>query len=233
MKPTPAGPRSLASNLLGFVNDGGTGQYGLEQYYDKVLHGVDGLESTLKTGGDQSITLSDKQRVDPRDGKDLMLTIDSQLQFFTEQALAEGVSRIGADSGQAIVMETQTGNIVAWADYPTYDANHYANTDPALFRDSIVSGLYEPGSVMKVVTLSGGLDDGAITPTTTFNDPGYVNVDGFRINDWNYKAQGVIDMTEVIRHSWNVGAVHVAQLEGLKNFMHYLDALQHRQPNRR
>jgi len=223
IRPQPPGPRSLGSNLLGFVNYAGQGQYGIEQYWDSVLKGKDGYESTLKTGGDQSITLSDKQRVEPQDGKDIVLTIDSQIQYYAEQALAYGVAATGSEAGQVIVMEPQTGNIVAWADYPTYDANHFTTTDSALFKDAVVSGLYEPGSVMKVVTMSGGLDSGTVTPTTTFNDPGYTIVDGFRINDWDGKNHGTIDMTEVIRHSLNVGAVHVAQLEGLQTFMHYFD----------
>jgi cell division protein FtsI/penicillin-binding protein 2 len=222
--PTAPGPRSLASNLLGFVNDEGAGQYGLEQYYEQALRGKDGFESTLRTGGSQTIVLSDKQRVEPRDGKDVVLSLDSQIQFFAEQALAQGVSRTGSESGSVIVMDTHTGDVLAWADYPTYDANHFGGTEARLFSDSIVSGLYEPGSVMKVVTLSGGLDSGAITPTSTFKDPGSISIGGFRISNWDGQAHGVIDMTEVLRHSFNTGAVHVGQVEGPNHFYHYLDA---------
>jgi cell division protein FtsI/penicillin-binding protein 2 len=121
-------------------------------------------------------------------------------------------------------MEPSTGNIVAWADYPTFDANNFGSTDPKLFTDPIVSGLYEPGSVMKVVTLSGGLEDGAITPDYTFNETGSVSVGGYNIQDWDHKAHGTINMTQVLEKSLNAGAVKVEQMEGPDNFYKFLDA---------
>jgi stage V sporulation protein D (sporulation-specific penicillin-binding protein) len=214
--------RSLASNLLGFVNDEGRGQYGVEQYYDALLRGQDGVESTLKTGADQSITLSDRKRVEPRNGDDLVLGLDSQVQFFAEKALADGVKKTGAESGTVLIMEPSTGNIIAWADYPTFDANHFAAVDGKLFTDPVVSSLYEPGSLMKVPTLSGGIDDGAITPDYTFNETGAVNVGGYTIRDWDLKAHGTITMTRVLEESYNVGAVKVQQMEGGTNFYKYL-----------
>jgi stage V sporulation protein D (sporulation-specific penicillin-binding protein) len=214
--------RSLASNLLGFVNNQGQGQYGVEQYYDAMLRGRDGVESTLKTGADQTITLSDRKRVEPRNGDDLVLGLDSQVQFFAEKALADGVKKTGAESGTVLIMEPSTGNIVAWADYPTFDANHFAATDGKLFTDPAVSSLYEPGSLMKVPTLSGGLDDGAITPDYSFNETGAVNVGGYTIRDWDLKAHGKITMTRVLEESYNVGAVKVQQMEGGTNFYKYL-----------
>jgi len=218
----PILPHSLASNLLGFVNDDGGGQYGIEQFYDKQLHGTDGLESTLKTGADQTIVLSDQKRQEPKNGVDLQLALDSQIQFFAEQALAQGVQKTGAESGSVIVMEPSTGNIIAWADYPSFDANSFGGTDGKLFTDPIVSGLYEPGSVMKIVTLSGGLDDHAITPDYTFNETGAVSVGGFTIHDWDNKAHGNISMTRVLELSLNAGAVKVQQMEGAPNFLTYL-----------
>lgn len=214
--------RSLASNLLGFVNDQGAGQYGVEQYYDATLRGQDGVESTLKTGADQTITLSDRKRVEPRNGDDLVLGLDSQVQFFAEKALADGVKKTGSESGTVLVMEPSTGNIVAWADYPTFDANHFTATDGKLFTDPVVSSLYEPGSLMKVPTLSGGIDDGAITPDYAFNETGAVNVGGYTIRDWDLKAHGHITMTRVLEESYNVGAVKVQQMEGATNFYKYL-----------
>jgi cell division protein FtsI (penicillin-binding protein 3)/stage V sporulation protein D (sporulation-specific penicillin-binding protein) len=145
------------------------------------------------------------------------------VQFFAEKTIADAVQKTGAEKGAVIVMETNTGNIAAWADYPTFDANHFGAGDANLFSDSIASGLYEPGSVMKVVTMSSALDTGAVTPDYTINDPGSVSIGGFNISDWDPKPKGNIDMTEVIRHSWNVGAVKVEQKEGGNNFFRYLD----------
>lgn len=220
----PTEPRSLAGNLLGFVNDGGTGQYGLEQYYDGQLKGHDGYESTLKTGTNETIVLSDVKKVLPQDGTSLQLGLDSQVQFFAEKALAAGVKKTGAESGSVIIMEPSTGNIIAWADYPTFDANNFGGSDAKLFTDPVVSSLYEPGSVMKVVTLSGGLQSGAITPDYTFNETGSVNVGGYNIQDWDHKPHGNISMTRVLELSLNVGAVKVQQIEGPDNFYKFLGA---------
>jgi cell division protein FtsI/penicillin-binding protein 2 len=220
----PTEPRSLAGNLLGFVNDGGTGQYGLEQYYDAQLKGHDGYESTLKTGANETIVLGDVKKVLPQDGISLQLGLDSQVQFFAEKALADGVKKTGAESGSVIIMEPSTGNIIAWADYPTFDANNFGGSDAKLFTDPVVSSLYEPGSVMKVVTLSGGLQSGAITPDYTFNETGSVSVGGYNIQDWDHKPHGNISMTRVIELSLNVGAVKVQQMEGADNFYKFLGA---------
>ena len=143
--PQPLLPHSLASNLLGFVNNDGAGQYGVEQFYDRELRGQDGVESTLKTGANQTITLSDGQKIEPRNGVDLQLGLDSQVQFYAEKALADGVQRTGAESGSVIVMEPSTGNIVAWADYPSFDANHFNATDNKLFTDPVVSWALRAG----------------------------------------------------------------------------------------
>ena len=221
--PAPILPHSLASNLLGFVNNDGAGQYGIEQYYNQQLSGTDGFESSLKTGANQTIVLSDQQRQEPKNGVDLQLAIDSQVQFFAEKALADGVQKTGAESGSVIIMEPSTGNIVAWADYPSFDANSFGGTDSKLFTDPVVSGLYEPGSVMKLVTMSGGIDSNSVTPGTSFNETGAVNVGGFTIHDWDNKAHGNITMTKVIEQSLNVGAVKVQQTEGADNFLTYLN----------
>jgi cell division protein FtsI/penicillin-binding protein 2 len=213
--------RSMASNLLGFVNDGGQGQYGLEQYYDTLLKGTDGVEATLKTGASETIHLNDSKRVEPRKGDDLVLGLDSQIQFLAEKALQDGVKKTHSESGTVMIMEPATGNIVAWADYPTFDANHFAATDGKLFTDSAVSGLYEPGSLMKVVTLSGSMDAGAITPDYSFNETGAVSVGGYTIHDWDLKPHGIISMTRVLELSLNVGAVKAMQLEGADNFYRY------------
>ena len=215
---------SLAANLLGFVNDSGAGQYGLEQQYDNQLKGHDGYESTLKTGANETIVLSDVKRVPPRDGTTLQLGLDSQVQFYAEKALADGVKKTNAESGSVIVMEPTTGNIVAWADYPTFDANNFGASDGKLFTDPIVGGLYEPGSVMKVVTLAGGLQARAITPGYTFNETGSVEVGGFNIQDWDHKPHGTIDMTRVLALSLNAGAVKVQQMEGADTFYKFLGA---------
>jgi cell division protein FtsI (penicillin-binding protein 3) len=139
---------TLAANLLGFANDQGTGNYGIEGFYDKLLHGKDGLEATVRDEANRPIVLSDRQRVNPVNGMTLQLSLDGTIQVVAERALAEGVQKYQAESGSLIIMEPNTGRIVAWADVPSYNANNFATTSTDLFRDPIVSDLYEPGSVM-------------------------------------------------------------------------------------
>ena len=145
---SPVAGASFAGNLLGFVDHDGNGQYGLEQYYNALLHGVDGSESTLRDVAGNAIVLSQQDRKDPRDGRNLQLGLDSQIQYWSEQALAKGVTDSQSVSGSLLIMDTHTGAIRAWADYPTYDANNFATAPYASLKDEAVSGLYEPGSVM-------------------------------------------------------------------------------------
>src|SRR5207244_2650511 len=128
------------------------------------------------------------------------------------RALADGVQKYQAESGSLIIMEPATGRIVAWADVPSYDANDFATTSTAQFIDPIVSNLYEPGSVMKVMTLAGALDVHAITPDTRFNETGVAVVGGVAIRNWDNKAHGNVSMTQVLQNSLNVGAIKVQQM---------------------
>jgi stage V sporulation protein D (sporulation-specific penicillin-binding protein) len=213
---------SLASSLLGFVDYQGRGQRGVEGYYDPRLAGRDGYVNTYRDLAGRELLLSGETRRDPVNGADLVLTLDSNVQFAAEQAIAAGVKGAKAESGSVLVMDSKTGGVVAWATYPGYDGNQFATTDPARTRDPIISNLYEPGSVMKVVTLSGALDAGKITPATTIQDPGYVPVGGTVIHDWDNAAHGTVTMTNVLEKSLNVGAIKAMQMEGRDNFLHYL-----------
>ena len=213
---------SLAANLLGFANDEGKGNYGVEGYYDKTLAGQPGFEATVRDLANRPIVLSDRQRREPVNGMTLQLSLDSTIQVVAERALADGVQKYEAESGSLIIMEPATGRIVAWADVPSYNANQFATTPIAQFIDPIVSDLYEPGSVMKVVTLSGALDDHAITPDTRFNETGVAVVGGVAIRDWDNRAHGNVTMTQVLQNSLNVGAIKAQQMEGTGLFYQYL-----------
>ena len=189
---------TLAANLLGFVNYSGAGQYGLEAYYQKTLAGTPGYISSYRDLANREIVLGSHTHQDPVNGSDLVLSLDANIQYAAEQALADGVKKDNAESGSVLIMDPTTGGIVAWADYPSYNANNFAQTNPSLFLDNIASSVYEPGSVMKVVTLAGAINSGAITPSTVINDPGYLNVGGYRIYDWDRKNHGNITYTYVL-----------------------------------
>jgi len=215
---------SLASSLLGFVNYAGHGQQGVEQWYNARLGGQSGSEMVYHDPTGRLITLSKQKLRDPVDGVSVVLTIDSGIQYAAEQAIADGVRNSKAQSGSVLVMDSKTGEIIAWADYPAYNANAFTTTDPAQMKDPIVSDLYEPGSVMKVVTLAGAIEQGKITPTTTIQDPGFVVVGGNAIHDWDGVNHGTVTFTNVLEKSLNVGAVRAQQAEGPDAFLHYLDA---------
>jgi len=215
---------SLASSLLGFVNYAGHGQQGVEQWYNARLGGRSGSEMVYHDPTGRLITLSRQKLRDPVDGVRMVLTIDGGIQYAAEQAIADGVRNSKAQSGSVLVMDSKTGEILAWADYPAYNANAFTTTDPAQMKDPIVSDLYEPGSVMKVVTLAGAIDQGKITPTTTIQDPGFVVVGGNTIHDWDGVNHGTVTFTNVLEKSLNVGAVKAQQAEGPDSFLHYLDA---------
>jgi stage V sporulation protein D (sporulation-specific penicillin-binding protein) len=222
--PGTGGASSLAADLLGFVNYDGQGQYGVEAYYQKQLAGTPGYISSYRDLANREIVLGKNTHQEPVNGSDLVLSLDANVQYAAEQALAAGVQKARAESGSVLIMDPATGGIIAWADYPSYNANDFVHTDPSLFLDQAASSVYEPGSVMKVVTLSGAINAGSITPDMVISDPGFLYVGGYRISDWDHRAHGNITYTYVLEHSLNVGAMKAMIAEGHDAFYKYLQA---------
>lgn len=222
---------SLGSNLLGFVNNNGDGQYGVEAFYNTQLAGRAGTMSTYRDLLGREIVVGKSSQTDPVNGSDIVLTIDSSIQHAAEQAIANGVAQNHAASGSVLVMDPKTGAIIAWADYPTFNGNSYAGTPVENFIDPAVSHLYEPGSTMKVVTLAGAINNGAITPQTTINDPGYIRVGGFTLGDWDRQNRGIVTFTKVLESSLNVGAIKSMQAEGAEAFYRNLIAFGFNKPS--
>ncbi|TMG68842.1 MAG: penicillin-binding protein 2 [Chloroflexi bacterium] len=222
---------TLAANMLGFVDWNGNGNYGLEQKYQKLLAGTPGYISSYRDLANREIVLGTHTHQDPVNGSDLVLSVDANIQYAAEQLLADGVKKDNAESGSVLIMDPATGGIVAWADYPSYSANDFNHTDAAAFKDNVLSYVYEPGSVMKVVTLSGAINAGAIAPDTVINDPGVITVGGYRIYDWDRRNHGNIDYTRVLESSYNVGAIKAMQAEGHDAFYKNLQAFGLTQPS--
>jgi stage V sporulation protein D (sporulation-specific penicillin-binding protein) len=222
---------TLAANLLGFVNYNGDGQYGLEAKYQGQLAGTPGYISSYRDLANREIVLGSHTHLAPINGSDVVLSLDANIQYASEQALADGVKKYHAESGSVLIMDPTTGGIIAWADYPSYNANNFARTDTALFKDNVASYVYEPGSVMKVVTLAGAINSGAIAPETVINDPGVLSVGGYRIYDWDHRNHGNINYTYVLEHSLNVGAMKAMQAEGHDNFYNYLQGFGFTKPS--
>jgi cell division protein FtsI/penicillin-binding protein 2 len=219
--PSPVPGDSFAANLLGFVNAGGAGQYGLEGYYNSILSGVTGHESTLTDVNGNAIVLGRQQMVPAKNGDNLQLGLDSQIQYWADLAIANGVNSSKSTSGTLMIMDTKTGAIDAWAQYPSYNANNFASASIADFRDLAVTQPYEPGSIMKVITFAGGLNNNAFTPSTVIDEK-QQRIDGYLIHDWDRKSHGNVSMQWVLDDSLNNGAIDAGKMEGQNAFYNNL-----------
>jgi cell division protein FtsI (penicillin-binding protein 3) len=215
--PQPGGSpsSSLAATLIGFVNHEGAGQYGVEQYYQAVLAGQPKIVEADRDASGKPI-METERTIDPGvPGEDLRLTIDAGLQLAVEQEVM--AARIGnaAKSVSVVVMDPWTGEIYAEASYPSYDANDYgavATNDDTVFQDPVVSQVYEPGSVFKMLTVIAGLEQGTTTLNTVYRDTGRMKLDNGRtkVTDSDGKAMGNIKLEDGIAYSRNVVASKVA-----------------------
>jgi cell division protein FtsI/penicillin-binding protein 2 len=206
---------TLAAQLIGFVNREGDGQYGVEQYYQSTLAGEPKVVEADKDASGNP--LADTERtVEPGvPGKDIRLTIDAGLQLALEQEVMAARIANGAKAVSAVVMDPWTGEIYAEATYPSYDANDYATIateDPSRFLDPVVSEVYEPGSVFKMLTVLAGLEQGTTSMTKPYRDTGHLRLDGgkSRIEDADGKAMGTLKLEDGIAYSRNVVAAKVA-----------------------
>lgn len=176
---------AMAAQLLGFVNEAGSGEYGVEQALNKQLAGRPGqLKAVTDVNGVPLAASSDNLSVAPVSGDNVTLTIDMGMQAQMEQILAHEEQNLKAKGLSAIIMDPHTGAVKAMANVPTYDPANYASVDnPAIFQNDAVSNAIEPGSTMKTLTVASALDQGIVTPQTTFYDPAHWLVDGFDITD--------------------------------------------------
>jgi cell division protein FtsI/penicillin-binding protein 2 len=206
----------LSAQVLGFVDNSGTGRYGIEQRFNSQLTGKAGmLKAITDVNGVPLAASRDNVQVNPKPGDNLVLTIDTAMQRQLEQVLRQGLQKAGSKSGSALIIDPNTGAIKAMANYPTYDpAKFYQVSDLSAFNNAAVASQVEPGSIMKTLTISAGLDDGVITPDTTYQDPGYVNVDGSTIKNVEAIPQQPVSIQEVLKYSLNTGAVHVLKQMG-------------------
>jgi cell division protein FtsI/penicillin-binding protein 2 len=222
---------SLAAQVLGFVRDSdGTGQYGIEQQYDKLLSGQPGvLYTAVDAAGDPLATVP-QQQTPAIPGSNITLTIDANIQYWVEHGLTSTIKEMDADGGTVIVMDPQTGAIMAMASLPSFDANHYANASLPDFVNPAISDTYDPGSVMKAMTMAMGIDSGVITPDSTYVDSGQAVIDGITLHNWDEIAHGKLTMTQVLQYSANTGAIWAARRIGNDRFSSYLQSFGFLQP---
>ena len=214
---------SLASQTLGFVNGEGKGQYGIEEALNERLTGRDGLLKSVTDVRDVPLTLGDKNvNIPAKDGESVVLSIDRNIQARVEKALADGVKKSGADHASAIVMDPQTGEVMAIANVPTYNPSDISKvTDFSALNNSAISAPYEPGSDIKTFTVATGVDKGVIAPDSTYNNTGQIKVDDITINNATKTAAvtGNITMQTALNWSLNTGMVTIAERLGDGNYI--------------
>lgn len=214
---------TLAAQILGFVTQNDTdnhGEYGIEQQYDSLLSGKPGSLTAETDLQGNPLTVGAENEQPAIVGANLTLTINNTMESMVEQALANAVTSLKAQSGSVVVLNARSGAVVAMAGYPTFDPNNYGQYynqrgclgSEEVYFNPVIDCDYEPGSTMKAVTMAAALDQGLITPDTSFNDPGCItlSVDVPTVCNWQYIAYGTETMTGVLIHSANVGAAYVA-----------------------
>lgn len=204
---------TLAAHVVGFVGGDLVGYYGVEGFYQNDLAG---RERDQQISSIPFVVPAD-QREDH--GADIVLTIDRDVQFLAESELQRAISETGATKGTILVMNPRNGEILAMANYPSFDPNTYFDvTNPSLLSNPAISEQYEPGSVMKVLTIAAALDLGVVAPFDTYVDQGFLEAGGIRVENWDRQAHGVVDMTGVLVQSLNVGAATVSLQMGPMSF---------------
>jgi cell division protein FtsI (penicillin-binding protein 3) len=209
---------SLAVAVLGFVNEAQKASHGVEARYDSELAGQAGF----RVADHDAVGSLLYHFFAAHDGVDLYLTLDRNIQSLVEEALARGMTATVARSGVAIVMDPQTGAILAMAVQPTYDPNTRDVADPGMFVDIAVSDTYEPGSVFKVFTIAAALDAGVISPSSTYYDAGHIVVGGQTIKNSDGQAYGQTSIPDLLAYSLNVGAATVSTKMGARPFYEYV-----------
>ena len=212
---------SLASNIIGFVNREGRGYFGVEEKYNDLLAG-NPVQVMVPTDPNMAFYIPQVP-----DGTTLVLTINRDLQASAEEILDRSLTTYGAEGGTIIVMDPKTGELLAVASTPRMDLNQFWNYgtiyNNASEFDQAVSMPYEPGSVMKILTMAAALDSGTVTPSTPFLDTGAIMVGGATIQNWNREAWGPQDMIGCLQHSLNVCMAWVSTTMGAETFYGYMN----------
>lgn len=217
---------SVGAQMLGFVGEserGRSGRYGVEGWFDKELSGAQGYLESEKDPGGRAIAVGNRTVKPAKDGVDLVLTVDRTVQYVACRKLEEWVMRHGASRGSVVIIEPDTGAVIALCNAPTFDPNDYGKVeDVGVYNDTATFDAYEPGSIFKTITMAAGIDAEKISPTTPFDDPGEVKIGPYTIRNSDLKAHGKVTMTEVLTESLNTGMVEVAHRLGGPTFLKYV-----------
>jgi cell division protein FtsI (penicillin-binding protein 3) len=217
-------PRAtLAANVVGYAGVDGEGLAGIEHSFDAQVRGRAGRVTLLRDARRGMYLVGGEGPNRPIDGNNVVLTIDSVVQFIAERALGRAVDRYQAAGGVAIVMDPRDGRILAMASNPTFDPNRFRDFGPDFRRNRAVQDAYEPGSTFKVVTASAGLEEGVVTPSQILDcGDGFIQIGNTQIHEHGGNRYGRITFEEVMIHSSNVGAIRVGLALGQDRFYRYI-----------
>lgn len=202
---------SLIASLIGFVNRAGVGATGLESSMNSVISGVDGKYS-FANGYGAEIPGSQSEIIPAQSGTSVRLTIDRDVQWVAEAAIAQAVKDSGAISGTVIVMNPKTGEILAHATAPTFDPNNTSKVSLAAMRNPSVQDVYEPGSTGKVMTMSAAIEEKKVTPDTVFTVPYALSRAGSTFRDHQKHATLRLTTSGILAESSNTGSIQVGEL---------------------
>lgn len=217
---------SSAAQILGFVgkdkegND--KGYFGLEGYYDLTLSGKPGFIKRESNAAGVPILFGSSKEIDAVGGVDLTTHVDKTIQMLVEKSLERGINDYGAKGGSVVVMDPNSGSVMAMASYPYYDPGKYWEYTNEDYKNPIISDGFEPGSIMKPVVMAAAIDAGLVKPDTVCDIcSGPVKVDKYEIETWNKEYHPDSTMTDVIVHSDNVGMTFVGNKLGADKLYDY------------
>jgi cell division protein FtsI/penicillin-binding protein 2 len=212
---------SVAAQVVGFAGTDNEGLEGLERSLDKRLVGRSGYEVVTRDPAGRPIDVVTSRPERP--GRNVVLTIDHQLQANAEQLLAREVQRWAAKGATAVVMDPRTGGILAMANAPTFDANRFGSAPVEARRNRAVTDLYEPGSTFKIVTIAAALEENVVTPQTSFWVPSTIQVADRVIHEAHYRPAQQMSVRRILSESSNVGTITVAEKLGGGNLATWID----------
>ncbi|WP_222263818.1 peptidoglycan D,D-transpeptidase FtsI family protein [Modestobacter marinus] len=218
----PAG--AVGGQIVGFVGVDGQGLAGIEQTFEEELAGSDGEERVEVDGSGNPIPSGIDDTTAATDGDSVQLTLDEDLQYVVQERLDTACADGATKSASAVVLDVQTGEVAAMAACPGYDPGNYSQTDPDLLGNPVVSNVYEPGSVMKAVTLAAAVEEGKATPGTVLSVNGHIQAGDTVVTDAHDHAPINFTLTGILAKSSNVGTIMMAREIGDGTLERYLRA---------
>ena len=213
----------LLANVLGFSGIDNQGLGGIEIAYNQILSGKSGTIMVEYDAKGQEINDALQKYIPPQDGNSILLTIDETIQYIVERELDEVMKTNTPKRAGVIVMEPKTGRILAMGTRPSYDPNHYQEYDQSVWRNFLISDVYEPGSTFKTVVAAGALEEGVVKPEDRFYDPGFIKVGKETVKCWRHgRPHGSQSFIEGVQNSCNPVFVTVGLREGKEIFYRYL-----------